>query len=398
MRILMVAPLPFFQPRGAPFQVYHRAAVLGRMGHEIDLVTYAVGEEVALPNVRIHRAWPVPGVSSVKVGPSLAKFPLDTLLLLKTLELLARNRYDVIHTHLEAGFFGATLGRLFRLPHVYDMHDDLAETLASSKFTRNPALIGMMRAVVRLTLRSANAIIIVYPELQQTVDALAPGKPTILCHNVAVTAGEEASASPVDAARLAGLRRELDIPASAPILLYTGTFEPYQGLDLLVESMPTVLAAHPDAVYVLVGGLPEQIAAVAAQARALGVERALRLPGRRPHGEMPAFMALADILLSPRSEGTNTPLKLFSYLDAGKPILATTIRSNTQILTPEVALLVAPSSAELARGANALLADRDLAARLAGEALTLAGSYSYETFVARTSEAYALLAPAGSPA
>lgn len=396
MRILMVAPLPFFQSRGAPFQVYHRAKALGKLGHQIDLVTYAVGEDVDLPNVQIHRALPVPFVRQVKVGPSLAKFPLDTLLFLKTVEMLLRRRYDCIHTHLEAGFFGAVLSRPFRLPHVYDMHDDLAETLASSKFTKNKALIGIMRWVVKTTLRSARVIIIVYPELQNTVDALAPGKPTVMIHNTAVTADDavDASEQAYNTAELLALRRSLGVPERAPLLLYTGTFEPYQGLGELVRSMPAVLADYPDAHYLLVGGLPHQIAEIADLARSLGVEQSLHLPGRRSHEEMPKFMAMADILLSPRSEGTNTPLKLFSYLDAGKAILASNIHSNTQILTPDVALLVDPTSAALAEGAKTLLGDPALCERLARNAQALAEQqFSYDTFITRTSEAYHLLAP-----
>ncbi|HEX9035400.1 MAG TPA: glycosyltransferase [Ktedonobacterales bacterium] len=398
MRILMIAPLPFFQARGAPFQVYHRARVLGEMGHQVDLVVYHVGDDIALPNVRLRRAWRLPFVKSVKVGPSVAKFPLDALLFLKAGSLLLYNRYDCLHTHLEAGFFGATLGRLARLPHVYDMHDDLAETLASSKFTRNPFLIRMMRGVVRMTLRSADSIIIVYPELQHVVDTLAPGKPTTLIHNIAVTAGEQETLSEEQrSARINQVRRELDLPDESRVLLYTGTFEAYQGLDALIDSIPAVLTHFPHAMYVLVGGMPDQIETVRARARALGVEHAVRLPGRRPPQEMPAFMALADVLLSPRSAGTNAPLKLFTYLEAGKPILATDIASNTQILTSDAALLVPYSASALAEGAIQLLSDADLCEALAQHAQSLAGRYSNEMFTTRTLEAYQALAATHAP-
>ncbi|MBF6592206.1 MAG: glycosyltransferase, partial [Ktedonobacterales bacterium] len=119
MRILMVAPEPFFQPRGTPFSVFHRARALGRLGHEIDLVTYPIGEAVSLPRVRIIRSGRVPFLRRVKIGPSLAKIPLDALLLVRTVGMLLRHRYDCIHTHEEAGLFGAILSRVFRLPHIY---------------------------------------------------------------------------------------------------------------------------------------------------------------------------------------------------------------------------------------------------------------------------------------
>lgn len=388
MRILMVAPLPFFQPRGAPFQVYYRARALGEQGHAVDLLVYHVGETVELPNVRVYRALPIPFVRTVKVGPSLAKFPLDAALFASTVRMLLTHRYDVLHTHLEAGLFGAILAKIFRLPHLYDMHDDLAETLANSKFTHNKLLIGLMRGAVRTTLRSACAIIMAYPELQATVDALAPGKPTILITNVAVNAADEPQAGD-RTADLARLRRELAIPEGSAVLLYTGTFEPYQGLEALVDSMPDVLASYPNAVYVLVGGLAPQIEAIRQRARRVGAEHALRLTGRRPHEQMPLYMELADILLSPRFEGVNTPLKLFSYLDAARPILATNIQSNTQILTPDVALLVAPTAQELAHGATTLLSDATLCERLALNARHLSQQrYGYDAFVRLTNDAY----------
>ena len=49
MRILMIAPEPFFEPRGTPFSEYHRIRAMTSLGHEIDLVTYPFGHDVADP-------------------------------------------------------------------------------------------------------------------------------------------------------------------------------------------------------------------------------------------------------------------------------------------------------------------------------------------------------------
>ncbi len=402
----MIAPVPYVEPRGAVFQVYDRLRALSQLGHQVDLVTYPIGQDAPLPGLRIQRAWRYPGLSRIKVGPSAAKFPLDALLFLRALLLLLTHprRYDVIHTHLEAGFFGAILGWLFRLPHVYDMHDDLSEQLVNARFTKSRLLIGLMENVERLILRSARVIIYVYPELRQTIARFAPNvsdDQVILIYNTAV--GEDLSGveEKVLAKRLTTLRHELQIAdGDGPVMVYTGTFEPYQGLDLLVGSMPAVLAQHPTARYVLVGGLPEQIAQVRGWAQAAGVEHALRLPGRRPMEEMPLYMRLADVLVSPRAEGTNTPLKLFSYLAAGKPIVATAIHSNTQVLTPTVAELVAPTAEGLAQGTLHVLADAPYAQRLSDATQTLAArEYSFATFVDRTAHAYMrALIPQRAPA
>lgn len=392
MRILMVAPEPFFEPRGTPFSVYHRARALGELGHTIDLVTYHIGVDVTLPGVTLHRAPRLPFARRVRIGPSLVKFPLDALLFAATLRLLLRGRYDCIHTHEEAGLFGAILGRLFRVPHVYDMHSQLSQQLTNFGFTRSRALIGLMRGVERAIIQSARVVIVICQDLDDVVAGIAPGKPVVLIENTAVTAdtATTADAGADVAYATERLRRELGlVERPGPILLYTGTFESYQGLGLLVESMPAVLEQFPGATYVLVGGRGEQIAALAACAERLGVRHALRLPGQRPPGEMPALMALADVLLSPRSAGTNTPLKIYSYLRAGRPILATRIQSHTQTLTDAEALLVEPTSGALAAGATALLRDGALRRRLAERAGQLAAEkYSDEAFLARTAAAY----------
>lgn len=393
MRILMLAPEPCFEPRGTPFSVYHRARALGLLGHEVDLVTYPFGDAAELPGTRIYRTRPIPFVSRVKIGPSFAKLPLDALVFAKATGLLLQRRYDCIHTHEEAGVFGALLGWFFRVPHVYDMHSDLAEQMANSKFARFPFAVAAMRQMERLILRSASQVIVICPELQQAVSTLTPETSSILVENTSQDAVESAEsiAPPADrAARLIQLRQQLDLPEGAgPTLVYTGTFEPYQGIDLVIESIPAVLASFPSARYVLVGGRPDQVAAAQAQARRLGIEAAVRLPGQRPPADMPLFSELADILLSPRSQGTNTPLKIYSYLHIGKPLLATNIRSHTQVLSPDVALLVEPTSNALAAGAIRLLGDETLRLRLAHNARALAMSkYSYDSFLSRTATAY----------
>src|SRR5579864_5790765 len=82
VRILMIAPEPFLEPRGTPFSVYHRVKALLTLGYEVDLVTYPIGKQVEMPGLHIYRAPAIPGIRKVKIGPSLAKLPLDALLFL----------------------------------------------------------------------------------------------------------------------------------------------------------------------------------------------------------------------------------------------------------------------------------------------------------------------------
>jgi hypothetical protein len=56
MKILMIAPEPFFQPRGTPFSEYHRLQALSKLGHEVDFITYPIGEDVDIEHVSIYRS------------------------------------------------------------------------------------------------------------------------------------------------------------------------------------------------------------------------------------------------------------------------------------------------------------------------------------------------------
>ena len=75
----MLAPEPFFEPRGTPFSEYHRIKALGELGHHVDLVTYPIGRDVELPNLRIFRSLRPPFVRKVRIGPSFTKLVLDAL-------------------------------------------------------------------------------------------------------------------------------------------------------------------------------------------------------------------------------------------------------------------------------------------------------------------------------
>jgi glycosyltransferase involved in cell wall biosynthesis len=161
------------------------------------------------------------------------------------------------------------------------------------------------------------------------------------------------------------LRRRLAIPPGVPVVLYGGTFESYQGLTQLIQAIPLVRAQVPEAMFVLVGAENGSGTAVRAQAAALLQSGALRIIDRQPRHEIPGYLGLADILVSPRSHGGNLPLKVFDYLAAGRPIVATDIPTHRTVLNEELAVLVPPRTKDLARGIVSLLRDPERADRLA---------------------------------
>jgi len=131
LRILMIAPEPFFEPRGTPFSEFHRIRALTTLGHQVDLVTYPFGQDVTMRGLRVFRCLRPPFVRSVRVGPSLVKIPLDALLALTALRRGLSGRYDAIHSHEEGGVIGVLLAAVLRVPHLYDMHSSLTQQLTN---------------------------------------------------------------------------------------------------------------------------------------------------------------------------------------------------------------------------------------------------------------------------
>ena len=386
MKVLMIAPQPFFQPRGTPFSVLHRLRALSLLGYQVDLVTFDLGQDVHLEGVRIHRAAAVPFVKKIAIGPSKAKVFLDVQVYRRAVELLRRNRYDVLHTHEEAGFMGIRLSKKFRMRHLYDMHSSLPQQLSNFKFTRSRALVNLFEKLEGATIASAHAVITICPELYNYVHERYPAKFNKLIENVAdnSTVFGERAADP-------DLRRRYNLNGEK-IVLYAGTLEPYQGIGMLIESAAKVVAQHPHVRFVVVGGHLEQVQTHRELAQRLGVGEQFLFTGQRPPEEIPHFMQLADVLVSPRLEGNNTPLKIYSYLRSGIPIVATNHLTHTQVLHPEVAALTECTPASFARGLLQVLENEAYRQRLGQNAQALAGrEYSYEAYLRKTRETYEYL-------
>jgi glycosyltransferase involved in cell wall biosynthesis len=382
MRILMIAPEPFFEPRGTPFSEYHRIRALVDLGHTVDLVTYPFGRDVELAGLRIVRSLRPPFIRRVRIGPSLAKVPLDLALAASAFRLAVSEKYDAIHSHEEGGLIGVLLSALVGLPHLYDMHSSLPQQLTNFGFSRSRWLAGAFTWLERFVIRRSRVVIVICPHLFDTVREIDADVPAILIENA------PGSTETAEVGSGYSLRTSLGIAPDAPAVLYTGTFEAYQGLDLLFAAMRIVSAARPDARLVLVGGEPAQVEQARHAARRAEIGDVTIFAGRRPAEEIPRFLDAADVLVSPRSSGTNTPLKIYQYLRSGRPIVATRLLTHTQVLNDDVALLTGATDAEFAAGILEAIRNPARARQIGACALALAETkYSYDAYLARTREA-----------
>jgi glycosyltransferase involved in cell wall biosynthesis len=223
----------------------------------------------------------------------------------------------------------------------------------------------------RFILKHSQSIIVICPDLMSRVRAEGFGGKAILIENVVDFPSPEAGPE-----TLAKKRREL-APNGEKIILYAGNFGPYQGVSLLLEAAVLI---REKAVFVLLGAGPADRTELKKKADSLGISDQVVIHDRVPPSEVPIFVTLADVLASPRLTGTNTPLKIYSFLKSGKPLVATNLYMHTQVLDDRIAVLVEPTPEAMAEGLSFALTSPE-AQRRAGAAKELAErEYTYSAY------------------
>jgi glycosyltransferase involved in cell wall biosynthesis len=360
-KALVIAPQPFFSPRGTPFSVYYRTSVMARQGVAIDFLTYGEGQDVDIDGVRIIRIPRFASLGNVKIGPSALKLFLDIFILLWAVRLLRKNRYDFVHAHEEAVFICRLLKPLFKFRMIYDMHSSLPQQLTNFQFSRSRTLLRTFEWLENSCLRAAEAVVTICPELCDYVNGIIEDQQKhILIENCLFDEVKLKNTAPGPVTETSAIPQAAgELPAGKRFVVYTGTLEAYQGMDILVEAFKHVAAEIPDAFLLVIGGNQDQVTRYRGLSTSFGIHEKCFFTGRVPQAEAKYYLGIASVLVSPRSEGTNTPLKIYEYLASGIPIVATDIQSHTQILDDDVSFLVKPDGPSMARGIIASLQDKE---------------------------------------
>lgn len=336
-KVLYILPQPFFIPRGSSFRAMATLEGLSALGYEVDLLCFKSGPDVALPGLRIFRV-PDLGLSAkLPVGPSWRKLLLDLPLAFMALWLQLVNRYSAIHGVEEGGFIGTVLGLVFKKPYIFDMHSWMSEQLSNHEFMKSGWLLSLFTKVEMFCMRRAAAIITVGQHMAQLLSELGVKAPVYILYDLPLRMDVSAEITETIRAHYAS--------GAEKILVYTGNFHSYQGIDLLLESIKEInqidSAAMPLKLLLVGGGQGEAelVRKYKQRVQLLGIGDQVIFCGERSLTEVQGFVECADLLVSPRISGNNVPLKVYSYLAAGKIIVATSISSHTQVLDEDNAIL-----------------------------------------------------------
>jgi glycosyltransferase involved in cell wall biosynthesis len=378
MKILVVAPQPFYVERGTPIAVKLLVETLCEFGHEVDLLVYHSGQDVAIPGMRLIRAGRPPGITKVPIGISPQKLICDLWLIAAMIRLTRRTRYDVIHANEEAVFPAAVLRYFLRNKLVYDMDSSLADQLTDKWRLLRP-FKKLFEMVERGAVVRSAAVFAVCEDLAVKVRRWIDPSRVLVLPDVPM-------ASPAVAVEVESLRTQ--VRPGAVIAMYVGNLERYQGIDLLVDGLAQVPASVPLHTFII-GGDAAHVESYRKRVQELGIADRVQFMGPRPVAALNGYLAQAEILLSPRILGTNTPMKVYSYMQSGKVILATDIRSHTQALDSSCAQLVKPEPQALARGIEQLANDPALRQSLGDAARDKAErEYSLPVFRQKLRHAY----------
>jgi len=324
LRILMLAPTPYFSDRGCHVRIYEEARALIQAGHQVTVVTYHLGRDMpGIPTVRIP---PVPWYRKQEAGPSWHKPYLDLILLMTAFRVVRSFKPHCIHAHLHEGVaIGFVLKKLFGIPLLFDYQGSLSdESLQHGFFGANSLLHRLFRAIEQTLNRSADAIVTSSTAAADDLSArwkIPPAKVTPLIDAVDMT-----TFMPHDREII---RQKLGISSGARLIVYLGVLSRYQGIDMLLEALSDLMKQDPT-VHALIMGFPE--AHYLQQTKDLKLDDRIIFTGKIAYEDAAKYLSSGDLAVSPKLSATEANGKLFNYMACGLPTVVFDSPINREIL------------------------------------------------------------------
>lgn len=246
-------------------------------------------------------------------------------------EVIEAERPDIVHAHspVLVGLPALWAARHAGIPMVYEVRglwEDAAVDLGHCR--EGDLRYRVSRGLETYLLRRADGVATLCRPMRAELAGRGIDEAGIAVVPNAVDAERFREPAPKDQALLDSLGL-----AGRRLLGFIGSFYHYEGLDLLLEAMPAILARHPDAALLLVGGGPMQ-AKLEAQVAALGLQNAVRFTGRVPHDQVGRYYDLVDLLVFPRRRirltELVTPLKPVEAMAEGRLVVASDVGGHRE--------------------------------------------------------------------
>jgi glycosyltransferase involved in cell wall biosynthesis len=358
IRVLVIAPTPFFADRGCHVRILEEARAVIPCGVQLRLVTYHIGRD--LPGFPVDRIPSIPWYGKLEAGPSWHKPYLDLLLLFKALKVARSFKPQLIHAHIHEGaFIGAILKKILRVPLLFDCQGSLTAEITDHGFVKAGSLLQRLFARLERWINLSSDFIVA--SAGPTVDTLVAGGVPKERVRALMDGVDTSVFTPLPKQQI---RERLGLPVDRPIVSFLGLLNSYQGVDLLLEAA-ALLKWQGAKVHFLIMGFPE--GAYRAKAEVLGISEMVTFTGRIPYDEAPAYLCAGDFAVSPKISKSEANGKLFNYIACGLATVVFDTPVNREILGDAALYADFGDVGALAGAIGRLAGDRELREELANE-------------------------------
>ena len=375
MKVLYIAAEPFFVIKGSSISIRNTLMALTEADYKVDFLGIPEGSYLELTGCTIYRTPRMP-------TRWLSAFLIPVWMFLQACWMCSRTRYDVVHVLMKAGWMGGWLKRFFGVKFIYDLGGNLLPRLQYPIKKKGNLFQQMLDGMMNRTLSKADLIRTVSAKLAVVLnnEQMAP---VVIIEDAPLQISFQS-----DDEGASRLREEFGI-GMEHVVVYTGSFAEDQGVEMLVRAARQVAQRFTHVRFLFVGGNPSEIDKMQYLADSLDMGERCLFAGIRPVQDIPAFMTLSGVLVSPRLSGGTSVTKLLTYMQSGKPIVATRIPAHTLLLDDSCAVLVRPQSENLAVGIMRVLQEPLIATGMGKDALArVAEHYSLSSFKHKIRRAY----------
>ncbi len=317
-----------------------------------------------IEGLKFYRSGPISGLLSKL--PLLKQLSYIEPLVDRILEVIAIEKPQVIHAHSPAlnGLAALRAAQQSGLPVVYEIRAFWEDAAVDHGYCKERDFrYRLTRSMENYVVKRANAVTTICEGLRD--DLINRGfnrnKFTVIANAVNIEQFELITAQ--DKKDNNDLLESLKLQ-HCDVLGFLGSFYAYEGLDLVIDAMPTVLTCNPKVRLLLVGGGPQEVA-LKAQVEALNLKEKVIFTGRVPHADVGKYYSLVDLLVYPRKSmrltHLVTPLKPLEAMAQGKAVIASDVGGHKELISDNETgfLFSAGDSQELAQRLVELLADKN---------------------------------------
>lgn len=382
MRIQMIAPTPFFADRGCHVRILEEARILKKLGNELKICTYHNGRNLeALDIIRIPN---IPWYKKLEAGPSYHMLYLDFFLALLSFKVGLSFKPDLIHAHLQEGVFaGKLISKFKKIPLVLDAQGSLTGEMVDHGFLDESGLRHsffhkferyLNNATDAVLCSSMNTLKVFREEFKVSPEKL---------HHIPDGVDTKIFNPQLD---VSDLRGELKLEGKR-VVLYAGLLTEYQGINYLLEAIPLVIEDFEDAHFLIIGY--PRIEYYKKIAKKLKVLEHTTFLGRIEYAELPRYLCLGELAISPKIPKNESNAKLLNYMASGLPTVVFEHPVNRELLEDLGIYAKLRDSYSLASCIKKILKDEKLSKKLSKKVRERAvGKYSWKSIGEKLIEIY----------